>query len=171
MVMTEANKPRKIKRYSNRKLYDTKESQYITLDEIANLVKAGEEIQILDNRNGNDLTEVTLAQILFEEQKKQTMRMSLQALKEIIRSGGSTISDFIQKRLAQPVQTLKEEAERKVDHIRDVFSGLQKGLDDVQKKVDDRIHSIAGGSRAMIRDQLSSLRKRIEEIEAKLKED
>ena len=184
--MEEAQKTRIIKRYTNRKLYDTEESRYVTLEEIAGLVKAGEEVQIIDNRTGKDLTEVTLAQILYEEQKKQTTRMPLSLLKEIIRTRGATISDFIQRTVAQPVVSLKEEAERKVDEIvrrsettveektrqiRDFFSSTQKTLDEMRKNLDERLHTMvsAFGSRALMREQLAELRKRIEEIESRLK--
>src|SRR5690349_2736539 len=82
-----AREPKVIKRYTNRKLYDTVESRYVTLDEIAQMVKAGTEVQIVDNRTKEDLTSVTLAQIIFEEEKK-TSKMSLRTLKELIRHGG-----------------------------------------------------------------------------------
>ena len=58
--------PKVIKRYTNRKLYDTVESRYVTLDEIAQMIKAGAEVKIIDNRTKEDLTSVTLAQIIFE---------------------------------------------------------------------------------------------------------
>jgi len=185
--MEEKPKARVIKRYTNRKLYDTEESRYVTLEEIAGMVKAGLEVQILDNRTGNDLTEVTLAQILFEEQKKQTTRMPLHLLKEIIRTRGATISEFIQRKVTQPVQTFKEEAERRVDQIvkksestmeekktqfKDFFSNAQKALDELQNKFDERIHAVAEsfGSRAKLREQLKELRLRIEEIENRMKD-
>ena len=63
-----------VKRYSNRKLYDTRESRYVTLLQIAEMVRAGEEVQIIDNATKDDLTEVTLAQIIYEEQKQQTKK-------------------------------------------------------------------------------------------------
>ena len=59
--------PKVIKRYTNRKLYDTVESRYVTLEEIAGMIKAGAEVKIVDNRTKEDLTSVTLAQIIFEE--------------------------------------------------------------------------------------------------------
>jgi polyhydroxyalkanoate synthesis repressor PhaR len=184
--MEDGQKTRVIKRYTNRKLYDTEESRYVTLEEIAGLVKAGKEVQIVDNRTGNDLTEVTLAQILYEEQKKQTTRMPLNLLKEIIRTRGATISDFLQRTVAQPVVSFKEEAERKVDQIvrrsettveektrqvREFFTSTQKALDDMRKNLDDRLHTLvsAFGSRAQMREQLAELKKRIEELEARLK--
>ena len=77
---------RVIKRYSNRKLYDTKDSRYVTLLQIAEMVRGGEEVQIIDNNTKEDLTEVTLAQIIYEEQKQKASSRSvpLQTLKELI---------------------------------------------------------------------------------------
>jgi hypothetical protein len=70
--------PKVIKRYTNRKLYDTVESRYVTLDEIAEMIKGGQEVKVVDNRSKEDLTSVTLAQIIFEEEKK-TSKMSLRS--------------------------------------------------------------------------------------------
>lgn len=80
-------RPRRvIKRYSNRKLYDTKDSRYVTLLQIAEMVRGGEEVQIIDNNTKDDLTEVTLAQIIYEEQKQKasSRNVPLQTLKELI---------------------------------------------------------------------------------------
>ena len=75
---------RVIKRYSNRKLYDTQDSRYVTLLQIAEMVRGGEEVQIIDNNSKEDLTEVTLAQIIYEEQKAHSRSVPLQTLKELI---------------------------------------------------------------------------------------
>lgn len=181
--MNQEQKVRVIKRYANRKLYDTEDSRYVTLDEIAALVKAQEEVRILDNRTGEDLTEVTLAQILFEEQKKQKTRMPLALLKDLISTSGETISDFIQRTVTQPVQSIRDSAERKVDEIRrksestvedkarqirDLFTATQRSLDEIQKKLDDRIQGVLAGMPG-VRGQLEMLRKRIEELEARLR--
>jgi len=82
------DRPRRvIKRYSNRKLYDTKDSRYVTLLQIAEMVRGGEEVQIIDNNTKEDLTEVTLAQIIYEEQKQKassSRAVPLQTLKDLI---------------------------------------------------------------------------------------
>lgn len=81
------DRPRRvIKRYSNRKLYDTKDSRYVTLLQIAEMVRTGEEVQIIDNNTKEDLTEVTLAQIIYEEQKQKasSRNVPLQTLKDLI---------------------------------------------------------------------------------------
>ena len=61
---------RTIRRYSNRKLYDTQDSHYVTLAQIATIIRAGEEILVTNKDSGKDLTAATMAQIIFEETKK-----------------------------------------------------------------------------------------------------
>ncbi len=77
---------RTIKRYSNRKLYDTTDSKYVTLLQIAALIRAGDEIRVVDKNSQQDLTGATLAQIIFEEEKRGP-RLSVDALCRIIRDG------------------------------------------------------------------------------------
>jgi polyhydroxyalkanoate synthesis repressor PhaR len=108
--------PKVIKRYTNRKLYDTVESRYVTLDEIAAMIKEGVEVRIVDNRTKEDLTSVTLAQIIFEEEKKKN-QMPLAVLREIIRHPGESISGFIQKEVTPRVASIREEAESRLDKL------------------------------------------------------
>jgi|SRR4051795_13589778 len=77
---------RTIKRYANRKLYDTRDSRYVTLDHIAAMVRAGDDVKVVDNTTRADLTTATLAQIIFEEEKK-TPRLSVSGLRKIIQGG------------------------------------------------------------------------------------
>jgi len=111
-----AREPKIIKRYTNRKLYDTVESRYVTLDEIAEMIKQGLEVKIIDNRTKEDLTSVTLAQIIFEEEKKQS-QMPLAVLREIIRRPGESLQGFIQKEVSPRVASLKEEAEQRIEKL------------------------------------------------------
>ena len=111
--------PKIIKRYTNRKLYDTVESRYVTLDEISEMIKAGSEVRIIDNRSKEDLTSVTLAQIIFEEEKKRS-KMPLGMLRDIIRHSGESLTGFLQTSVGQAGQKLasiKEEAEVLRDRI------------------------------------------------------
>ncbi len=80
---------RVIKRYSNRKLYDTKSSKYVTLLQIADMVRAGEDVQIIDNRTKEDKTEVTLALIISEELKNSPGGIPLTTLRALIRHDSS----------------------------------------------------------------------------------
>jgi polyhydroxyalkanoate synthesis repressor PhaR len=85
--------PRIIKRYANRKLYDTQHSRYVTLDQISEMIRAGDEVKIVDNKSKEDLTSVTLAQIIFEEEKKQRSFLPLTAMRNIIQNGGEWFAE------------------------------------------------------------------------------
>ncbi|MDP3276346.1 MAG: polyhydroxyalkanoate synthesis regulator DNA-binding domain-containing protein [Deltaproteobacteria bacterium] len=89
--------PRMIKRYSNRKLYDTVESRYVTLPQIALLLRNGEDVKIIDNNSKEDLTSVTLAQILYEEEKRQSRSLPMAALKDLIHTSGERINQFLRE--------------------------------------------------------------------------
>lgn len=86
------DRPRRvIKRYSNRKLYDTRDSRYVTLQQIGEMVRAGEEVQIIDNKTKEDKTEVTLALILSEDLKSQPRSVPLAALRDLIQERGGRL--------------------------------------------------------------------------------
>src|SRR5919106_2284 len=88
-----------IKRYKNRKLYDTHESSYVTLDEIAKMIKSGEDLRVIDNKTKNDITAATLTQLLYESERKAKTQPSVELLKEIIRHGDGSFSGFIQTKM------------------------------------------------------------------------
>src|SRR5258706_13670059 len=91
-TMNQSNSIRLIKRYGNRKLYDTLESRYITLEEIARLVRSGSDVKVIDNENGDDLTTITFAQIILEEEKRRSSLLSLGLLRELIKNGEETLA-------------------------------------------------------------------------------
>lgn len=171
-----------IKRYQNRKLYDTRNSTYVTLDDIARLVKAGEDVQIIDNKSDEDLTGVTLTQIIFEEGKKKKSLLPLGTLKKIIQDGGGTIKDFFEKTIDTGVSSFskaKEEAEKVIDRIKDELSPdddgniLQEVLhktQDFSKKIDEKIRSTVESVTqvASLQNEVRNLRKKIAHLEKKL---
>jgi len=75
-----------IRRYSNRKLYDTVDSHYVTLSQIADLIRSGDEIRVTDRTTQKDITTATMAQIIFEEEKL-TPRLSVDGLRRIVQDG------------------------------------------------------------------------------------
>ena len=176
-----AREPKVIKRYTNRKLYDTVESRYVTLDEIAEMIKQGAEVKIVDNRSKDDLTSVTLAQIIFEEEKKKN-QMPLSVLREIIRHPGEALSGFIQKEVSPRVASFREEAESRIDKLlrreddgSELLKAPQKAFEDWQKKVDERVKAVVenvlGNLPALGRDlqvlisRLDSLEKKVDSLE------
>ncbi len=102
---------RVIKRYANRKLYDTQHSRYVTLDQIAEMIRGGDDVKIVDNKSKEDLTSVTLAQIIFEEEKRQKSFLPLQAMRNIIQSGGESITQLVHQAKGRVTQMLGQKRE------------------------------------------------------------
>jgi polyhydroxyalkanoate synthesis repressor PhaR len=176
-----AREPKVIKRYTNRKLYDTVESRYVTLDEIAEMVKAGTEVRILDNRTKEDLTSVTLAQIIFEEEKKAS-KMSLRTLRDLIRHGGERAQQFVEDTHAelrgrvegfkQAAQSLINKGQQTGDKARDLLASSQEAVSQLSRRLDERVRSAVEGMANLpeIRRELSQIAQRLDELEKKLRE-
>ena len=96
--MTSAPERHLIKKYANRKLYDTRTSRYITLDQIAQLVRDGHEIKVVDRGNGGDLTQVTLSQIVLSEEKRGPSGI-VDAGGEMLHDRGQALLDYVRKTL------------------------------------------------------------------------
>ena len=163
--------PRIIKRYSNRKLYDTDASNYVTLDDVEELVRQGEELQIVDNSTGEDITGPTLAHIVLEQQKVNPS-FPLSALRGIIQSGEEFFG-----RLQSPVIQFREEFRRRAenleDHgksIRDFVDGTQASIDEMQRSLDERFRDSVDQLTHIpeMRRELVSMAARVEELEERL---
>jgi polyhydroxyalkanoate synthesis repressor PhaR len=105
-----------IKRYSNRKLYDTQARHYITLEGIAELIRQGQNVQVMDHATGEDLTAITLTQIILDQEKKQTGFLPRSILAGMIQAGGERLTQ-LQRDLASQLTFLlpvDEEIKRRV---------------------------------------------------------
>src|SRR2546430_17185478 len=100
-----------IKKYANRKLYDTRSSQYVTLDGIADLVRAGHDIRVVDRDSGNDITQVVLSQIVLTEEKRGPQRL-VDAGADAIHERGQALFAYVRKSLNLPA-TLVSEVEKR----------------------------------------------------------
>ncbi len=177
--------PKVIKRYTNRKLYDTVESRYVTLDEIGEMVKAGAEVTIIDNRTKEDLTSVTLAQIIFEEEKK-TSKMSLETLRDLIRHGGAMAQRIVegtQAELRGRVEAVRAAAEQRVqsflktgqqtsDRAKELVQASQEAMATLQKRVDERVRAAVDGMSNLseVKRSLDEIARRIDGLEKRLEE-
>jgi len=188
-----------IKRYANRKLYDTEHSRYVTLDQISEMIRAGDDVKIVDNKTKEDLTTVTLAQIIFEEEKKQRSFLPLGAMRNIIQSGGEWFAeaqrrvqsilpgkrredgkeDGTPEEAAAPDGAPENEAmvkKRSLESLREWVDHSKHRLDEWQKQVDSKIRTtIDGISQAVtpwssVNKDVKNLADRISELEAKLRE-
>lgn len=83
-----------IKRYRNRKLYNTGSKKYITIKEIETLIKQHEEVKVIDNDSGNDITAATLSQVIFEQEKNQTGLLPVNLLTSLVQSGGKRMEEI-----------------------------------------------------------------------------
>ncbi len=111
--------PRLIKRYANRKLYDTTAKRYVTLEQIATLVRDGEEIKVVENDTGADLTSITLSQILVEQEKKRAGNLPKSFLTELVKSS-STLFDQVRRTVASWLHTAhisQEDVQRHLDEL------------------------------------------------------
>src|SRR5688572_2460296 len=137
-----------IKRYQNRKLYDTHQSCYVTLDEIAEMIMRGEEVTVIDNRSKKDITSLTLTQIIFEKQKRSKTIIPVETLRDIIQIGGGTFSGFLAKTAAAggipALKKAKEEVTRAfsaAENLRGSFKLTQRAADDLKKALNDRVQT------------------------------
>lgn len=96
-----------IKRYPNRKLYDTEAKRYITLDGIAELIRQGKEVIVIDHTTDEDLTAVTLTQIIFEQEKKKGGFLPKSVLTELVRASGGPMNT-LRRTLTAPFDMLKQ---------------------------------------------------------------
>jgi polyhydroxyalkanoate synthesis repressor PhaR len=181
---------RVVKRYANRKLYDTQRSRYVTLEQIADMIRSGEDVKIVDNNSKEDLTAITLTQIIFEEEKKQSF-LPLSALRNIIQSGASNMTQFASQAGERVRGIFKREREDGTEEtigengevlettpsssgnpIKEFLERSQQTFDEWQKKVDERIRSTVDALSPLsgLEKEMRALAQRVVELEERLKE-
>ncbi len=116
-----------LKKYANRRLYDTEKRAFVSLAQIAELVKQGRELEISDDKTGEDVTAFILTQIVLEEAKKKTLLLPVSLLYLLIRYGDSVLSEFFDNYLEQTSEELSDLQERHGFTIPDV-AGVGSGL-------------------------------------------
>jgi len=142
-----------IKKYANRKLYDTRTSRYITLEGIAQLVRDGHEIKVVDRDNGHDLTQVTLSQIVLSEEKRGPAQL-VDAGGEMLHDRGQALLDYVRKTLNVPADLRHEMGRRR--------EGLETMADDAIERALRRL-SIP------TRRDIDRINDRIDKLAAQLK--
>jgi len=171
-----------VKRYANRKLYDTQRSRYVTLEQIADMIRSGEDVKIVDNNSKEDLTAITLTQIIFEEEKKQSF-LPLSALRNIIQSGANNISQvatqagervrgIFKREGGENGESMAEDAAGGGHPIREFLERSQQTFDEWQKKVDERIRSTVESLSPLsgIEKEVRALAQRLADLEKRLEE-
>src|SRR5260370_12212239 len=142
-----------IKKYANRKLYDTQTSRYITLEGIAELVRDGHEIHAVDRDTGQDLTQVTLSQLVLSAEKRGPARL-VDAGADAIHDRGQALLDYVRKTLTVPG---------------DLVNQVERRRADLEAMVDEAIERALRRLRIPRRRDIDRLNERIDRISAELK--
>ena len=188
----ESEQPKRIiKRYSNRKLYDTKDSRYVTLAQIGDLVRTGEEVQIIDNATKEDKTEATLALIISEEVKTRPKAVPISALRELVHARGEKLlSSLREGPIGRLFPSPEEEAKAKRDagaaaspaaaedavksaesgknRLQELVESSRQTIEEWQAAIDERVKAVMPAVFTAHQDDLKSLTQRIESLEAQV---
>jgi polyhydroxyalkanoate synthesis repressor PhaR len=169
---------RVIKRYSNRKLYDTKGSTYVTLLQIAEMIRQGEEVEIIDNATKEDKTDVTLALIISEELRTRPRAIPLSTLKALVRHGGERLLNQLRtgpigKLIPTPgseEQPPAPPSEEDLSQTKDSKPGIRATLAEWQSAIDERIRAVLPNFAAFseLSQEVQRLSARLDAIERKL---
>jgi polyhydroxyalkanoate synthesis repressor PhaR len=141
-----------IKKYANRKLYDTRTSRYVTLEGIAELVRAGNDIRVVDRDTGADLTQVVLSQIVLTEEKRGPQRL-VDAGADALHERGQALLDYVRKTLNVP-SDLAGEVERRRGNLESM----------VDEAIERTLHRLKIPTRA----DVDAINKRLDRLSAQL---
>ncbi len=130
---------RVIKRYENRKLYDTTEKRYISLDDISAMVRAGEEVQVVDNATGDDLTAQTLAKVILEEGAGNRSYLPTEFLHDVLRFGNRVMTGSMEQVNAR-IDRLVEASIQRLGPVRETrqeMTRVRERLDKLERLIDE----------------------------------
>jgi polyhydroxyalkanoate synthesis repressor PhaR len=130
-VMAKSEEPVTIKKYANRRLYNTGTSTYVTLEDLASLVKSGEDFVVYDAKSGEDITRSVLAQIIFEQENKEGQNLlPINVLRQLIRFYGDSMQMLVPRFLEASIQSLTQEQEKFRQQMAQAFGGGFGPLED-----------------------------------------
>jgi len=176
----------KIKRYANRKLYDASDKRYVTLDQISVLIKAGEEISVVDKKTGEDITSATVSQILARDKKVKSNDEASGVLIQLLRKGPGTLVDYGKKYVSlweRALTMADEEIDKLVDRqVKDKEisksegSSLKKEIlgrtEDLRNwigdRIDQRLNEVLDVMKLATKEQVVNLTAKIESLTKKV---
>lgn len=169
-----------IKRYRNRKLYDMVLSSYITLPAIADMIKKGYEVKVIDHETGQDITSVVLAQIILETERSGFRFISLGIVKRLFELFSSPdnimrLRDDLERGLQLLIK--KGEGDDRAKTLRELFLISRANLDAIKANLDERVSELISkflsalglGELDWVFNQLKETRRKLEELENKVK--
>jgi polyhydroxyalkanoate synthesis repressor PhaR len=160
-----------IKRYSNRKLYDTQESRYVTLEEIEEMIRTGREIAVVDAATGEDLTSVTLAQIILENERNHRAALPTAFLHQLIKHGEAW-QDFVQRSMKSSLEGIVS-SQREVERIFQDWAaragwGMSAPRAEPKRDGAEAKRDGTEPDAERLREEVSALRERLRSLEERL---
>ena len=154
-----------IKKYGNRRLYDTANSRYINLDDIAVLIREGKDVKVVDAKTGQDLTRVTLTQIITEDAKDKPTGLPLELLRQLIVAGDEVRQEFIMWYLKSAFDTYDKVQSAVQTRLGEVQSAILSPVEIMKKFLGATPPPAPNAEQG---SELDALRQRIAELEEKL---
>src|SRR3954467_9178746 len=151
-----------IKKYGNRRLYDTAGSRYVNLDDLAAHVRAGREVRVVDAKTGQDLTRVTLTQIITEDAKDKPTGLPLELLRQLIVASDQTRQEFVMwylKSAFDAYQTVQDAVQHRLG---DVQSAIMSPVESMTRLLSGPMRSATS---TPSESELEVLRRRVAELE------
>jgi polyhydroxyalkanoate synthesis repressor PhaR len=145
--------PRIVKRYGSRKLYDTSTSRYVSLEEVAAAIRAGEHVQVVDNTSGEDVTAAILTQIISEEGRSGAGALSTHFLHDLIRIG-----ERITERAARAGEAGAEAVEAGLERAR-------RSAGEIAHSAVETVQRLRPATITELRDEIERLRSRLDALE------
>jgi polyhydroxyalkanoate synthesis repressor PhaR len=150
-----AERIRIVKKYQNRKLYDTEDSCYVTLDGIARMIREGEDIVVIDNNSKQDVTALILTQVLYEQEKTNQSVLPVSILTHIVKSGSNNLFEFMQKYilgameahlkvqddLRLHVEKLSQKGDLNADEAQNLLQQIESQARLYQSQLDEKIET------------------------------
>jgi polyhydroxyalkanoate synthesis repressor PhaR len=157
-----------IKKYGNRRLYDSSSSQYVNLDDIAGFLREGKDVQVVDAKTGQDLTRVTLTQIITEDAKNRPTGLPLELLRQLVLASDEVRQEFLMWYLKSAFDTYEKVQDAVQSRLGEVQSAILSPVDMIKKVLGAPAPALVQ-SRAEAEPELDALRKRVAELEVRLK--
>jgi polyhydroxyalkanoate synthesis repressor PhaR len=152
-----------IKRYSNRRLYNTAASRYVNLDDIAALVREGKNIEVIDAKTGHDLTRVTMTQIITEDARDKPTGLPLELLRQLIVASDEVRQEFMMWYLKSAFETYQTVQNTVQNRLGDVQSAILSPVETMKRFLAASPPAAPEGE-----DEVEMLRRRVAELEARL---
>lgn len=152
-----------IRKYSDRRLYDTSASRYVKLDDIARMVREGIDVRVVDARSGKDLTHVVLTQIIVEDAREREIALPLQLLTQLVRASDKATHDFLSWYLNSTLDLYKKAQDTVQTRLSDAKNAVSSPLEFMRNLLSGQ--SPPSPSHA---GEVEELRRRVEELQSHL---